>query len=79
MNNHYRQGDIEAIEYMYLTSTHEAFEGHLDCTVKKYLHRWRYKEDPIKDLRKARDYLSALIDFREDSSRCPQFKEFTND
>ena len=42
--------------------------------IKKYLHRWRYKENPVKDLRKARDYLNVLIDVSE--GKPPKFKEW---
>lgn len=60
-NEHYSEGYIECIEYLRSNLPHEALIGGLEFNIKKYLHRWRYKEDPVKDLRKARDFLTALI------------------
>jgi hypothetical protein len=38
-----------------------AFEGFLEGSTKKYLHRWRYKANPLEDLKKAQWYLNRLI------------------
>jgi hypothetical protein len=46
----------------------EAFIGGLEWNVKKYLHRWRYKEKPLQDLRKAQWYLTKLIETLEQES-----------
>jgi hypothetical protein len=34
---------------------------YLEGSIKKYLHRYRYKKKPVEDLRKARWYLDRLI------------------
>jgi hypothetical protein len=75
ITKHYGTGDIECVDYLYDNMPREAFIGWLEGSFKKYTHRWRYKENPIKDLRKARDFLSVLIDVLEDKK--PEFKEWT--
>ena len=75
--SHYLKGDIECVDYLYDNMPIEAFIGGLEWSVKKYLHRWRYKENPVKDLRKARDYLSVLIDTMEGKE--PKFKEWLDE
>ena len=57
---HYNQGSIECIEYL-KDNLGDGFPDYLDGNIKKYLHRWRYKNAPIEDLRKARWYLDRLI------------------
>lgn len=57
---HYNQGSIECIEYL-KDNLGDGFPDYLDGNIKKYLHRWRYKNAPIEDLRKARWYLERLI------------------
>ena len=57
---HYNQGSIECIEYL-KDNLGDGFPYYLDGNIKKYLHRWRYKDAPVEDLRKARWYLDALI------------------
>ena len=63
---HYTRGSIEAWDYMRDNMPREAFLGGLEWNIKKYLHRWRYKNDPLKDLKKARVYLNKLISELED-------------
>lgn len=58
---HYKTGDIECIDYLKDNLPKEAFKGYLEGNVKKYLHRWRYKNKPSEDLNKARWYLDRLI------------------
>ena len=57
---HYIQGSIECIDYL-KDNLGDGFPDYLDGNIKKYLHRWRYKNAPIEDLRKARWYLERLI------------------
>ena len=61
---HYGQGEIECIDYIRDSMTKEEYEGYLMGNVKKYTHRWRYKNG-VEDLKKARWYLAALIQERE--------------
>lgn len=75
--DHYQEGDIECIDYLFDNMPMEAFLGGLEWNIKKYLHRWRYKDDSLKDLRKARDYLTVLIDTLE--GKKPEFKEWENE
>ncbi len=62
---HYRQGTMEtwdAITGLRL--------GYLEGNVVKYISRYKYKDDPIGDLKKARAYLDKLIaQTREESCR----------
>ena len=61
---HYGQGSIECINYIEDSMTKEEFQGYLMGNVKKYTHRWRYKNG-VEDLKKARWYLEALIQSEE--------------
>ena len=66
---HYMQGSIECIRYLE-DSLGDGFSYFLEGNVKKYLHRWRYKnsdsvEKQVEDLRKAQFYLKALIEEME--------------
>ena len=57
---HYNQGGIECIDYL-KDNLGSGFSFYLEGNVKKYLHRWRYKNAPVEDLRKAHWYLERLI------------------
>ena len=59
--SHYNIGTIECIDYLKDNMPKESFQGYLEGNFKKYLHRWRYKEKPLEDLKKARWYLDRLI------------------
>ena len=71
---HYTGGNIECVDYLHDNMPFEAFIGFIEGNVKKYLHRWRYKGKPVEDLRKARDYLTVLINVMEGKE--PKFKEW---
>ena len=58
---HYGNGEIECIDYMKDNMDHMMFMGYLEGNAKKYMHRYRYKEKPLQDLRKAQWYLDRLI------------------
>lgn len=58
--SHYNEGSIECIEYL-KDSLGDGFSAYLEGSIKKYLHRFRYKKKPIEDLRKAKWYLDRLI------------------
>jgi len=64
--SHYNNSNIEAIEYIKDSLGLEGFSYHCEGTVKKYLHRFRYKGKPIEDLKKARQYLDWLIETEEE-------------
>lgn len=57
---HYNFGKIECIDYLE-DNLKQGFTSYLDGNIKKYLHRWQYKEKPLEDLQKARWYLDKLI------------------
>ena len=62
---HYGNGEIECIDYMRDNMDPVMFMGYLEGNTKKYLHRYRFKETPLKDLRKAQWYLDRLIEEME--------------
>ena len=57
---HYNEGNIECIDYL-KDSLGSGFEAYLEGSIKKYLHRFRYKNKPVEDLRKAKWYIDRLI------------------
>lgn len=58
--SHYTQGDVECIEAIEASMTHEEFIGYLKGSVIKYIWRYRNKGNPEKDLRKAQWFLGML-------------------
>ena len=62
---HYNNGTVECIDYIH-QQLGSHFPGYLEGNVIKYVHRHKYKNENIEDLRKARWYLSKLIEYYED-------------
>jgi hypothetical protein len=60
---HYNHTKIECITYLEDTLG-EGLTYYLEGNIKKYLHRWRYKNG-IEDLKKAQWYLNKLIEAEE--------------
>ncbi len=60
---HYNQGSIECIEYL-KDNLGDGFPDYLDGNIKKYLHRWRYKNG-LQDLKKAQWYLNKMVEEQE--------------
>lgn len=58
---HYTGGSIECWDYLKDNMPREAYLGGIEWNIKKYLHRWRYKKNPVEDLKKAKVYLDKLI------------------
>lgn len=65
---HYTGGSIECWDYLKDNMPREAYLGGLEWNIKKYLHRWRYKANPLEDLKKARVYLDRLISEMENEN-----------
>lgn len=63
--DHYTIGGIETIDYMVAKSTPDEFMGHCRLTAIKYLSRAGYKDDALKDFKKAAVYLGWLIKYLE--------------
>ena len=59
--NHYRQSSTETIDLIKESMTTEEFHGYLKGACMKYMARYKYKGQPVKDLEKAQWYLSRLI------------------
>jgi len=59
---HYTEGGIESIVYMKDNMDPVAYKGFLEGSVKKYLHRHRYKGKALEDLKKAQWYLNKLVE-----------------
>ena len=59
--DHYTQNDIECIEYI-KQQLGDEFQSYLEGCIIKYIHRYKHKENPKKDLQKARWYLNKLIE-----------------
>ena len=57
---HYRVGEMEAIDYIYQQLGAEGIKTYLEGNILKYMHRWRFKNG-VEDLRKAKWYLDKLI------------------
>jgi len=57
---HYRVGEVEAIDYI-AQQLGVGVKDYLLGNLHKYIHRHRFKGQPVEDLRKARWYLDRLI------------------
>lgn len=58
---HYKQYTLEAIEGIKGSMSKEEFQGYLKGAALKYLWRYKYKQAPVEDLRKAKWYLNQLL------------------
>ena len=58
--DHYRVGEVEAIDYIAQQLGH-GVKDYLLGNVHKYLHRHRFKGQALEDLRKCRWYLDRLL------------------
>jgi len=58
---HYKNKEVQPWDAMESWMTPEAFQGFLTGNVIKYMARWKEKNG-VEDLRKARHYLSKLIE-----------------
>ena len=59
--SHYKQGNIECIDYLRDSMGAEGFTYVCEGNVKKYIHRWRGKNG-LEDLKKAQVYLNWLVE-----------------
>ena len=57
---HYKVGEVEAIDYI-AQQLGTGVKDYLLGNLHKYIHRHRFKGQPVEDLRKARWYLERLI------------------
>ena len=58
---HYNKAGIETID-MIESVTGDGFEAYLQGNILKYVCRYRYKQNAVEDLEKARWYLNRLIE-----------------
>ena len=62
--DHYKMGKIEPVEYI---KANGMARGFFAGNIIKYVTRYPYTLDGIKDLKKARDYLDLLIELEEEA------------
>lgn len=63
---HYNKGGLECIEYIKQQLGGVGFRAYLEGNVIKYIHRHKYKDQNISDLKKAIFYLERLVQEYED-------------
>ena len=59
--SHYTSGGIECIEAIKASMSKDEYKGYLKGNVLKYVWRYKNKNNPIEDLKKAKVYLEWLI------------------
>ena len=64
---HYNNGSLECIEAIKAMLTPDEYIGYLRGNSLKYRWRFRYKDKPVEDLRKARWYEEKLLQFIMDN------------
>ena len=69
MNSHYTVGGIQPIEYMKCKMSKEQYEGFCLGNVIKYISRCDFKDAKVSDLKKAKDYLTWLIESVESENK----------
>ena len=57
---HYNMGGIECIDYIKQVVGLEGFISYCHGNMIKYQHRYRYKDNPVEDMKKAAWYLSKM-------------------
>ena len=58
---HYLHGRKETIDVITDCMTNDEFHGYLKGNILKYVSRYKFKGEPLEDLRKAHWYLNRLI------------------
>ena len=61
---HYNKGGVEAIDYI-KQQLGKGFPAYLEGSAIKYIHRYKYKDQNIQDLQKAKWYIEKLIEYYE--------------
>ena len=59
---HYNHSSIETIDIIKNSMDESMYQGYLVGNVLKYICRYKYKGEELDDLKKARWYLTRLID-----------------
>ena len=59
--SHYLHGKKETIDVINDVMTASEFHGYLKGNILKYVARYRFKNEPLEDLKKAQWYLNRLI------------------
>ena len=59
--SHYRYGKKETIDVIQDCMTDDEYHGYLKGNVLKYVSRYKFKGEPLEDLKKAQWYLNKLI------------------
>jgi hypothetical protein len=67
--SHYTNGEIECIDAIKASMSHEAFMGFLKGNVLKYLWRYEKKVNPEEDIKKAGWYRERLEKELHDNSK----------
>ena len=58
---HYLKGKKETIDVIKDCMTDDEYHGYLKGNVLKYVSRYKFKGEPLEDLKKAQWYLNKLI------------------
>ncbi len=59
--SHYLHGKKETIDVICDCMTGDEFHGYLKGNILKYVARYKFKGEPLEDLRKAQWYLDRLV------------------
>ena len=59
---HYNNGGVECIEYIKQQLGSEGFRSYLEGSIIKYIHRFKFKNQNIRDLEKSVWYTNRLIE-----------------
>jgi len=58
---HYKYGKKETIDVIQDCMTNDEYHGYLKGNVLKYISRYKFKGEPLEDLKKAQWYLDRLV------------------
>lgn len=66
---HYNQGGIECIDYIKQVLGLDGFIAYCHGNMIKYQHRYRYKQNPVEDMKKAEWYLKKMNEALQEKHR----------
>ena len=59
--SHYLKGRKETIDVIQDGMTDDEYHGYLKGNILKYVSRYKFKGEPLEDLKKAQWYLNRLV------------------
>ena len=66
---HYNMGGVECIDYIKQVLGLDGFIAYCHGNMLKYQHRYRYKQNPVEDIQKAKWYLNKMLEVMKEKHK----------